>query len=443
MLKKIGALLLALCLLIPSAGLAETKITFDMRLDILPEAFPAEQRVAAMALKTGLDLLTYQGEITTDEKWYALESALLVDGQHPITLDVLSTSRWRLVSSNVLGDEKLSLFMDAYLEFMMKPYNFMGLKTQYLALLTSRYAHVGALMPLYDVLMRHFGGEDTRTYTPAEVRACAQELAAMAGESRDFDFWIRAAFLDLGLDSLVEDFISILPEWAEECAGDEGLVITVKNGQTTWALGGVTVWTQKEDESSSSGILTLPAWDGVSCKLSLSRAADSLSLAFQLFSEDEGAMLEVKASALALPDTARPSGQTELNLTISGVYMPAPISEKACLDWEWAAGGADKGLNAVLHWLSATGESKAALAAQITFSQGDPAKLAFTEESLQTGTHFFSLYDETMSDFFTRVKSPALEAVLPFYMALPMPFLETVVAWIVQSGIAGMVVGSF
>lgn len=437
MMKKICAIILVLCLATPCAALAAQKISFDARVSILPDAFPQEQKETAQALKTGLDMLSWKGEITTDSKWYALNSDIMLSEKSAFTLDVRSTSRWRELSSNLLGDEKLSLFMDAYLEFMMKPYNFMGVPTQYFALLSSRYAHVGAWEPLRAIVAPYFEGEGTRTVSKESLMAMARQASEYAELSRDLRYWFIAALMDIGLDDTVYSFFLTLPDWVEEVVGESGLVIREDEGKTVYLLDEKTVLIQTHSAQGSSAVLTLPEWEGYRFKGSISQSKADFAANFQLSSDDEGVMLDMQFSATNLPSREKKEGETLLSFAIGGDYVN-PIAEKARLHWVWDTENDLETVQVTFDWLNGQGEPKMTLSAHLALEEGDSTLLNFQETDLQEGTHFFSIYEETLKELVDKVKGPVIQIALPVYMDLPIPFIKTVAQWLKDVGMIDM-----
>jgi hypothetical protein len=427
---------------LPADGIAALKTSFDINLRLFPDAFPEVQREAVAAWDSGIRMFALRGETTANEKKYLAEGMLTTDGKVPVSFRLRSSGAWLELSSELIGEERLSFHKGVYLEFMMKPYNYLGLKTQYLALLTGWYAAASMLTRLEEVLETHFGGGGSRSFTPGEVISGAEAFYD-AFQHRDVNFWLIAALQDIGLYDAVYDFFLQLPEWAAEAAGESGLVITADNGQVIWTLGDETIAVETGKDEAYAVTITLPAREGAGIHMAWNRSLNAYYLYVCISCEEEGEMLSFKAEAAGLPDPSVLNGRAEGKLEISGAYVPNPIAECAAMDWAWYPGGADAGLNAVIHWLNGDGQPKTSLTADMAFSAGDPEALAFTSTQLRDGISFFFLNDESMKTLFDAVKQPLIQTLLPIYMRLPVSFLEKLIDWTVNSGLAITILDNF
>ncbi len=443
MLKKCFALLLVCCLFCPLLASADTvtKADFDLKLEVYPENFPREEEQTAQALKDGLEMLGFSGVCDYNSNGYfVLNGQMTTNGKNPVTLGARSSNRFIEVSSSLLGEERLCLYMDAYLEFMMKPYNFLGLQTQYLALATCLYATHEPWGFFMAIVNQYCGGEGTRHIETQALQAMAAELYDLVDNNRDMRYWLMAALMDIGLDSTVNDFFYSLPEWIEQCAGDEGLTIQVEGDTSNWILGSSTIATVTHSAQTDSLIITLSDWEGYAFKFANIITAQDQTLTLLLDSEEEGTILDIKLKALGLPNKQKHSGVTKLSASIGGEYVANPIDEKATLDWEWDSTGEPEALKATLSWLNKQGQPQIALDGFLTLSQGDAQLFNYTDWDLQSGTHLFSIYEETLKELIDKVKGPLVETLIPIYLDLPVSFLETITDWLAQSGIAAAII---
>jgi|GEM_PF-3481406 len=441
MLKKYCALLIIICLLCPClAGAAEAvQADFDIDLQMYPEAFPVEQAETAQKLTSGLDMLGLKGILTKNENgWLDLAGQVLVGGESAFSVDMRSTGRWVEVSSDLLGDTTLSLYMDAYLEFMLKPYNFMGVKTQYLGLVTSPYATREPWTLFMNVVNRYCGGEGTRQIETDALIACAYELADFVDTNRDMTQWLMAALMDVGLDSTVSDFFYSFPEWLEENADEEGLLIEIEGDTATWTLANSTIVTHTHSDGEEKLIISLPDWCGIAFKFAYMSTPENETLTILLSSEDEGTMLDLKAKAIGLPVKELKKGITDLSLSISGGYVTAPINETARIDWEWDSSREPEMLEAAFHWLNPKNEPKLTVNAHLALREGDKRLFDHAESTLRAGVHFFSLYEETLANLISDIRQPLIEKLIPLYFKLPVPFLEVLIDWFTKTGISDM-----
>ena len=180
--SRICALALTLCLLAPlaSAGADDTYLPdgevthadFSLGLSLHADGFPAsaahladwETFLNKLRLRGSTDILAL---FTPDSRTY-LKGALQLNGKDQIPFVLDGYHSYRYLISPALNNEPIFFQMHNFLEFMLKPYYYMELPTQYLALL------------LYPDAAWWIGDS---YYTPvAELLANARQ-AALSGDS--------------------------------------------------------------------------------------------------------------------------------------------------------------------------------------------------------------------------------------------------------------------
>ena len=431
--KTIALLLVLICF--PWLRVAAESVQYEARLLLYPENFSKDQQSTVSALAEGLASMALSGIYMAEEGKFASEGVLMILDRYPVTFSIKSNGTWCNLSSNLFGNEQLVLHMDGYHEFMFKPYNFMGLKTQYPALLTSRYANERVLVPLRDVLASYFAGEGDRNYTPKQVIACAETLKSAAFTDGGFYYFVRSLLLDVGLDSTVVELFALLPEWAEQMCGTEGLHAAVQGDQTVWTLGDMVIYTETVSDDAASYVVSFITPDDTLFTLSHRRTDAERALMLRAENSEEGLLLDFSVMALGLPEPEALSGSCKLHMDIQGCRLPAPIHEKARIEWERSEQDAVK---ADCLWLNAAGDIKARLAVRQIPIPIDRDKLSFSSRDLRKGTAVFTLVEDSMKELVTKISRPMLQTLLPVYLSLPLPFLNLVMRWVVDNGMAGM-----
>lgn len=143
------AVLLAFCLFaLPAASLADTYLPdgevthtdFSLNLSLHADGFPAGSSAHLTDWETFLQKLSVSGAMdslamfTPNSRVY-LNGALNLNGEEQIPFVYDGYHSYRYLSSPAFNDETLFFQMHNFLEFMLKPYYYMELPTQYLALL--------------------------------------------------------------------------------------------------------------------------------------------------------------------------------------------------------------------------------------------------------------------------------------------------------------------
>jgi len=146
--SRLLATLLALCLcVLPTLSLADTylpdgpvtHVDFTVGLKLHADAFPTS-KAHLSDWETLLNKLDLRGSMdslamfTPDSRVY-LNGALRLNGKDQLPFVYDGYHSYRYITSPALGNEVLFFQMHNFLEFMLKPYYYMELPTQYLALL--------------------------------------------------------------------------------------------------------------------------------------------------------------------------------------------------------------------------------------------------------------------------------------------------------------------
>jgi hypothetical protein len=147
--SRIGALALALCLLFGASPAAAdtylpdgtvTHADFICNLALHADGFPASTAHLS-AWETFLQKISLSGSadvlapFTPDSRVY-VNGTLQLNGKNQLPFVYDGYHSYRYVTSPALNNVSLFFQMHNYLEFMLKPYYYMNLPTQYLALLT-------------------------------------------------------------------------------------------------------------------------------------------------------------------------------------------------------------------------------------------------------------------------------------------------------------------
>ncbi|HNW87347.1 MAG TPA: hypothetical protein PLP25_02005 [Candidatus Limiplasma sp.] len=147
-LRRLPALAMALCLcLLPTLSLADTflpdgdvtHVDFTLGLQLHADGFPAskahlsdwETFLNKIDLRGSMDALAM---LTPQSRVY-LNGAIRLNGKDQVPFVYDGYHSYRYLLSPALGNEVLFFQMHNFLEFMLKPYYYMELPTQYLALL--------------------------------------------------------------------------------------------------------------------------------------------------------------------------------------------------------------------------------------------------------------------------------------------------------------------
>jgi hypothetical protein len=363
---RLCALVLALCLCaLPTLASADTYLPdgdvthadFTLKLSLHADGFP-QGKAHLGAWETFLNKLDLKGSMdslalfTPDSRVY-MNAALRLNGEEKLPFVYDGYHSYRYVTSPALNHESLHFQMHNFLEFMLKPYYYMELPTQYLAL----FLYPDAAYWLGDSY-----------YTPvAELLASARE-AAQNGETGE-------------AGQGAEENASAL---SEAPAGDASSVETIGGADGPTAIYVAAPATAGEaDASAADGALTYTvpyedlyelcetldlivnddedlgrAYYFFTCLLTEAYASDmALSILGSLETEldnldpDENGMTVTETTTgmtCTLGDTDLFVKTVENGVTAVTLTLPTSEGYVVAFDYRWDASGAGAALNAAL-----------------------------------------------------------------------------------------------
>lgn len=440
--KRLTALLLCLCLLAPCLALAEDAhgIRFTLDADMDPDAYPVQDQPLMQGLSELINMITLEGVFQYDEDCIDLDADLLLDGDEKTRTGVRiygNEAYWGIQSS-LFGQEELSLNLQALLEFCMKAYFHLEVPLQRVGLFVTPYVHkdgLGAITSLWNRVMHAEQG--SRVIAREDVLTLAHQISSVSATDRAFTYWVQALALEAGYDGVINDFMSVLPEWADEFLGDEGIVITVDGDNETWTSGGATLFSRTVKDGWTTLSLALPmTTDGylLSGFCTTKDNATNFDADIRLSVTQEGMnILDLRFSTDNLPKVIPANGDFTLTYDVTGDAMPDGfhlLFEGTSTDGVFSIQQKDAKTGITMLTISGT-----AVSAEVT------SPLDWTGADL-TGLEFFSLSDVTLSQFVKDVQAPLLKGMLPLLVHAPMAACQSLMDLATDTGIFDVLTSS-
>ena len=253
--KRITALLLCLCLLLPCLACAEGAhaVRFTLEAEMNPDAYPEADRKLMEALSELIGIIGLEGSFEYNEDCIDLNAQLMLDqAEETRTAFRLygCESTWALQSS-LLGEQQLFFPLTSLLEFCMKAYFHLNVPLQRVGLLLTPFVHKDAFATFtsmwHSVMNRE---EGTRTIPREDVLELAGQIADAAWTDRAFTYWTMAVGLESGYDTAITDAFTGLQTWADSFLEEEGVTVTVTGADQTWATGSTTLFSRTVRELS-------------------------------------------------------------------------------------------------------------------------------------------------------------------------------------------------
>lgn len=342
--RRALALLLALCLL-PAAALGEaaslaeewpvdssavTRADFDLSVQLHADAFPADGLTDYRGWETFLSKLRLSGVIDLqrfprpNNRMY-MEAQLLLNDRELTRFSFEDYWGFRYVRSPALCNRSIHFQMNNYLEFMLKPYEYYELPTQYIALLT--YPEVTAyLAECYeDVLTPYLHGEGNRTVSYDDLYQMCQELDTVMTDAKAEQsyFFLLALLIDLGMADQVYDGLSYLEDYLDWLDPEqEGMTITAQGDTDRYEVGGHVLFTRTRGENGLSFRLSLPTENDEELALEYDQtpgANGGTDVNARLtVSVEEETLIDLTLNADGLPGETDTQAVGKLNFAVSG-----------------------------------------------------------------------------------------------------------------------------
>lgn len=467
-LRRAAALLMMLCLImLPLLAQAETylpqgdvtHVDFTAAVAVHADGFPAskahladwEKFLAKLDLKGSMEVLA---ALTPHSRVY-LEGALRLNGREQIPFVYDGYHSYRYFITPALGNEVFYFQMHNFLEFMLKPYYYMELPTQYLALL---------LYPQASYAM----GESY--YTPvAELLASARQAALDAAAAEPATLTYTVPYQHLyelceTLDLIVNDdpelerayfyFTCLLTElYASDMALDilgrledvldyldpeqQGMLVRETPTGLTCTLGDTLVFEKGEEAGTAYVRFCLPtpegfdfaaeySWDGTGIGATLKASAGILMEGkpfIQLTTEGEG-----------LPREGDVGGQGHITFAATGSGIQAETTP-VTFGFEWARDSATLPytLGLTLDWLHPQTE-KPAVSVEFTGTFTASDKGVFVDAAYPQND-FFNLNESFLNEYKARLMTPLLLKLMPIALETPAGVINDLYAFTTEHDI--------
>ncbi len=458
---RMVALILCLCML-PFFALAEEEsetywINSLTNLRLHADAFPEQNtRLKDWENYLGQLWLSVRGNAwqlfqpeSRAQLTYALGKDFATTGPS-VWMDIYNS--YHYATSPAFRDEAVFFQMHNFFEFMLKPYFYMGLPTQYIALLMYPEASTYVIDSYYTPLAETLAGEGTRHIPYEDLYELCETLDLLVNDDAGYErvyFYITSLLTEMyaaesTLESLgaLEDYLDYLdPE-------QEGMLITVEGDHETYVLGETTVFEQTKEEGALSFILNLPSEEGyaVSAHYDWRPGEDGsadLSLRFAMSMEEQEAVsIAVEGKGLPTEDdfssseTQERKGQIKVDL--GGEVFSQPVSTQT-FDF-WLSAGMDeiedqphRSAIVSVDWLHP--ETQKTAFTFYTWFEWMPVEYAFADGAYYTQDDFFNLNESALADYKERYMPSIAATLAPFILEMPAGVIDDIVEFAMQTGI--------
>ena len=416
---------------------------FDLRLSLHPDGF-SKKSPSLGDWQAFLNRLSLRGYANTmdylhPESRVYINAGLYVDGKNRVPFVYDGYHSYRYLISPVFRDVPQHFQMHNFLEFMLKPYHYMELPTQYLGLLMYPEASYYIGDSYYTPTAKALAGEGTHTISYDDLYSLAEELNLIVMDDIHYErayFYFTALLLDIGAsDVLLEKLGSIEALLDHLDPEAEGMTITTAGNQTTYVLGETTVFQKKQVGDAISWVVTIPDPDGYLTTLTYqwTPSVEGAALNAQLtLSQGEDEKIRVNVDGTGLPCEGDMGGKGRVTLGAKGSLLSGILAQT--FDFEWSIDKPELPFrfSLTVDALHNTTQ-KPVLSLHYDADMKEVKESVFTEGAYSQND-FFNLNDSFGEEYREHFLGMGL-AFLPVILAMPRGVLNDIVRFAQSTGI--------
>ncbi len=455
-LKRMAAALVCLCLAsictlskavaIPSDS-PVYRSDFSLRLGVNADGFPKGTGTDYGAWEDYLNKLSLRGVIDT-QNYLQKYSRIYFDGglyinenkTLPFTYDTYANFRY--VRSPALDGASVHFQMKNFFEFMLKPYYFMEMPTQYIALLMYPEASQELGLAYYKPISEALGGSGTRVipYEKLEELALALDELQFGDEDEAFRlyFYLTCLLTEMGYSDDVYERFGCLENWLAWIDPEQkGLSITAENGAESWMLGEYEVFSRESVADGTAWTLSLPDEAGCSLlvdwRLEPQETGKNLNASIRLLNEneEEGACAALVINGM--PKESETEAFGKASFSVSGSELSIGFAESFEFRYSRDAEKLPYTMALGIDWIHPE-TGKAALTVDYRAKMEEHDNTVLIDRDVDDQEDFFHLNESVIEEYKERFMPTLALGFAPFLLEMPLPVISDVTAFMMDSG---------
>ncbi len=448
--RWLASVLSVLLCLSPVVALAESESPaihsdFTLSMSLHADGYP-ESTSRLGDWETFLSKLSLKGYVNAmdfpkfEDRAY-MNAGLYVNGQNRIPFVYDGYHSYRYLISPMFRNESVHFQMHNFFDFMMKPFHFMGLRTQYPAFFLYPEATSYLADSYYAPVAEALKGTGSRVIPHEKLYELAETLNLPMIDDPYYErayVYLTTLLYETGMGEAVAEKLSDLESYLAFLDPEQqGMQITVTGNQETYVLGKTTVFVKKQVGDALAWTLTLPDPDGyaLSCQYEWTPSAQGASLALKfLLTQDKAEAFSLSVAGSGLPCQGDVNGQGSLLFTLGGSAfeaLPAPQG----FDFRWSKDQVELPyqLKLDVDWLHPD-TAKPALSLHYAADMKQVKPTVF-KEGAYSQQDFFSLNEGFLSEYKERYLPTLTLSLMPIMMEMPTGVLNDLYDYTFQTGI--------
>ena len=425
-----------------------TAYAFDLSFSINQEQADANLNSKMMGYADLMEALSIKGSFyyVPETRYLDLQLELIPRDKNAgsIPLHFYGSMDSVMLSTPVLGNEKIVFSNPSLMEFAFKSYEHLGLKLQYLTMLYP-YVHEFGFKNVINSWNKYIcTSQKSRKISAKNINSFATDIARLLESDQDLVYYLRALGAGSESDEILQSEAGQIPKYiTDTVTGKKLITVQIDKGAETWVSGDETLYTHTWTDAEETVSLDLPVTSGgyVPVFDYYSQTEDEktdLTLRAGWIMEDEEGndLLFLKLEAKSFPQVWPSETKASVALTTEGSLLP---------NFRLEAGlTADDAGNVTISVKNQSDEAKEndlvflATGTVIPY-QVIPGVYSF-EEALSC-VDILRVNDASLAEFVGKVTKPVIKGFTRFLTGIPATACQSVMDDLTDSGVLGMLLG--
>lgn len=370
--------------------------------------------------------------------YFRLSGDIELNGKPTLPFELNYSVDHAWVNSPALGENMLHGSMLNFYEFMLKPYFFMGLRTDLISLLlypTGAYWVGNAYYTLLTDITAGEGSREVSYDALYELCLTMDDLIFNEDFMRPYRF-VRQITLGLRQEESTLYALGDMESWLDMLDSDkQGLKIICEGEKTEYVIGKNTLMTRMHTQSSNEVTLCLPDTEGRELDMRYRLAGNDLFFELTVTRSDGENGLTLRYDAKGLPLDGAKSGRADMKLTFGGAALG--IDTELSLPLEWSTDESvtpEKRTYELIYTVPETGKA----GARITLTTqllGDAGENAIDVEAPLGEFDIFGMNSAILDELKSNIKKPLALAMVPFILEMPAGVINDLIRFAYASNI--------
>ena len=450
---RILALLLCICLL-PVYAFAETRFEdindgtpvthsdFELSFRLYADGWPDDGKLHYQDWETFLNKLSLRGSMDSQsfpavfDRVY-FDGGLYLNDKLTIPFEYDGYSSFRYLRSPALGGASVHFQMFNFFQFMLKPYYYMSMPTQYIALALYPEAWIEMWQKYAQPISAAAAGEGDRVISHDALTALSQQLndIILVDDYSKAYYFITCLLTDLGMDWTASDKLAawdLLLEYLDP--EQKGMTITQTEHAETWTVGETVIYEKNAAADETTCRLYLPDPDGYEFSVELCRTASEVTAEMLILLDGEE-YFRISAGADGLPEEGQLTAQGNVRAEFSGSALPeeiAPIHVQ--FDYSRTADALPYDMSMSISLIN-NETQEPCLGVDYTAAVQELPYTALVERPYDDQEDFFHLNESFIEEYKERFLPTLVLAAAPIALEVPAGVLSDAIAYMDETGI--------